>query len=69
MRKLLTTTMAVATLAGLMTIGFSGCSEETGTKEEVKIKGPEGTTTERREVKVDKSGSNPPLAPSEKAKP
>jgi hypothetical protein len=68
MRKLLTVMMAGATLAGL-TVGLAGCSDETGTKEEVKIKGPEGTTTEKREIKIDKSGSNPPLAPSEKVKP
>jgi hypothetical protein len=58
--------MAFAVLAGL-TIGMVGCSDETGTKEEIKIKGPNGTTTEKHEVKIEKSGSNPPAAPSEKA--
>ena len=46
-----------------------GCTEETGTKEEIKVKGPEGTTTETREIKVNKSGENPPAAPSETPKP
>ncbi len=68
MRKLLTMVMAGVASAGLM-FGLVGCSDETGTKEEIKIKGPEGTTTERHEVKVEKSGKNPPAAPSEKSTP
>ena len=45
MRKLMNTMLAGAMLAGL-TFGMVGCTEETGTKEEVKIKTPTGTTTE-----------------------
>jgi hypothetical protein len=68
MRKLMTTMLGAAILAGL-TIGMVGCTEETGTKEKVEIKTPGGTATESREIKVNKSGDNPPLAPSEKDKP
>ena len=68
MRKLMTPMLAGAILGGL-TIGMVGCTEETGTKEEVKIKAPGGTATETREIKVNKSGENPPAAPSETAKP
>ncbi len=68
MRKLMTTMLAGAMLAGL-TIGMVGCTEETGTKEEVKIKSPTGTTTEDKSITVKKSGDNPPAAPSETAKP
>jgi hypothetical protein len=60
--------LASVVLAGL-TVGMVGCTEETGTKEEVKIKSPTGTTTETRDITVKKSGDNPPTAPSEKAKP
>jgi hypothetical protein len=65
MRKLMTTILAGAMLAGL-TMGMVGCTEETGTKEEVKIKGPNGTTTETKTDTVNKSGNNPPAAPSDK---
>jgi hypothetical protein len=65
MRNVITTMLASALLAGL-TVGMVGCAEETGTKEEVKIKAPGGTTTETSELKVKKSGDNPPAAPSEK---
>jgi hypothetical protein len=68
MRKLMTTMLAGAVLAGL-TFGMVGCTEETGTKEEVKIKTQGGTATETKEIKVNKSGENPPAAPSETAKP
>jgi hypothetical protein len=68
MRKLVTTMLAGAMLGGL-TIGMVGCTEETGTKEEIKVKTPGGTATETREIKVNKSGENPPAAPSETAKP
>jgi hypothetical protein len=68
MRKLMTTMLAGAILAGF-TFGMVGCTEETGTKDEVKIKTPGGTTTETSGVKVNKSGDNPPPAPSETAKP
>jgi hypothetical protein len=68
MRKLMNTMLAGAMLAGL-SIGMVGCTEETGTKEEVKIKTPTGTTTEDKSITVKKSGDNPPSAPSEAAKP
>ena len=68
MRKLMTAMLAGAILGGL-TIGMVGCTEETGTKEEVKIKSPTGTTTEDKSITVKKSGDNPPAAPSETAKP
>jgi hypothetical protein len=68
MRKLMTAMLAGAILGGL-TIGMVGCTEETGTKEEVKIKSPTGTTTEDKSITVKKSGDNPPAAPSETSKP
>jgi hypothetical protein len=68
MRKLMTTMLAGAMLGGL-TIGMVGCTEETGSKETITTKAPGGTATETREIKVNKSGENPPAAPSETAKP
>ena len=68
MRKQIMTTLASIVLTGL-TIGMVGCTEETGTREEVKIKSPTGTTTETRDVTVKHSGDNPPAAPSEKSNP
>jgi len=68
MRKLINTLVAGVMLTGVSTT-FTGCTDETGTKQETKITTPEGTTTERREVKVDKSGKAPPAAPSEKPNP
>jgi len=68
MRKLMTTMLAGSMLTGL-TIGMVGCAEETGVKEEVKVKTPGGTSTETRDVTVKKSGDNPPAAPSETPKP
>jgi hypothetical protein len=68
MRNLMTTLLASAVLAGL-TFGMIGCTEETGSKEEIKTTTPGGTATETREIKVKKSGDNPPVAPSETAKP
>jgi hypothetical protein len=65
MRNVITTLLASALLAGL-TVGMVGCTEETGTKEEIKIKDKDGTTTETREIKVNKSNEKAPAAPSEK---
>jgi len=65
MRKLISGTLTGAILAGL-SVGITGCSDETGTKEEVKITTPGGTSKETRELKVQKKGENPPVAPSEK---
>jgi len=68
MRKIINTLMAGVMLVGIPVV-FAGCTDESGTKQETKVTGPEGTTTERREIKVDKSGKNPPAAPSEKPNP
>jgi hypothetical protein len=65
MRKLISGTLTGVILAGL-SIGIIGCTDETGSKEEVKITTPGGTSKETREIKVQKSGENPPLAPSDK---
>jgi hypothetical protein len=45
---------------------FTGCSDTTETKEQTTIKTPGGTATETRDAKIQKSGQNPPAAPSEK---
>ena len=68
MRRLISTTLAGALLAGLGT-GMVGCTDETGTKEEVKVTTPGGTSRETREVKIEKSGENPPATPAEKGNP
>jgi hypothetical protein len=68
MRKLMTTMLAGTILAGL-TFGMVGCTEETGTKEQIKVTTPTGTTTEDKSITVKKSGDNPPAAPSEAVKP
>jgi hypothetical protein len=68
MRKLINTLLAGVVLTGV-SVAFTGCTDEIGTKEETKVTSPQGTTTERREVKIEKSGENPPPAPSEKANP
>jgi len=65
MRKIINTLMAGVMLAGI-SVAFTGCTDETGAKQDTKITGPGGTTTESKQIKVDKSGQNPPLAPSEK---
>jgi hypothetical protein len=66
MRKLINTLMAGLILTGL-SVGMTGCSEESGVKETTKITKPDGsTTTETNQVKINKSGENPPAAPSEK---
>jgi hypothetical protein len=68
MRKVISTTLAGVMLLGL-SAGMVGCSDETGSKVEVKSTTPGGTTTETQSLKVKKSGENPPLAPSDTAKP
>jgi hypothetical protein len=68
MRKVIGATMAGAMLLGLSG-GMVGCSDESGTKEETKVTTPGGTTKVTNEVKVQKSGDNPPLAPTDTAKP
>jgi hypothetical protein len=68
MRKLINT-LVVGIILGGIGLVLPGCTDETGTKQETKITTPEGTTTERREIKVDKSGKAPPSLPSEKPNP
>jgi hypothetical protein len=68
MRRLISAMLTGVILAGF-SIGITGCTDETGTKEEVKITTPGGTSKETREIKVNKSGENPPAAPSEKTTP
>jgi hypothetical protein len=68
MRRFISTALASAILAGLGT-GMVGCTDETGTKEEVKVTTPGGTSKETRELKIEKSGDNPPATPAEKGKP
>jgi len=65
MRKMINTLMAGLILGGL-SVGMTGCSEETGTTEKTKITTPTGTTTQTDSSKINKSGDNPPLAPAEK---
>jgi hypothetical protein len=66
MRKVFTAFLAPALLCSF-TIVLSGCTEESGIKSDVKATAPDGSTTnEHREIKIDKKGDNPPLAPSEK---
>jgi hypothetical protein len=65
MRKYISTLLAGIMLCGFG-VGLTGCTDESAVKSEVKQTTPEGTTRETKEVKVDKSGQNPPLAPSEK---
>jgi hypothetical protein len=59
-------TIVPALVLASATFGFVGCSDTTGSKEEVKVTTPGGTTRETKEIKVNKSGENPPAAPSEK---
>jgi hypothetical protein len=68
MRRVVTTTLAGALLMGFGS-AFVGCTDETGSKEEVKVTTPSGTTTQTNEVKIKKSGENPPPAPAETTKP
>jgi hypothetical protein len=65
MRKLIRTTVFGLTMAGAG-IASSGCGDTTENKEQTTIKTPGGTATETRDIKVQKSGENPPAAPSEK---
>jgi hypothetical protein len=67
MRKVICTTMAGVMLFGLSAC-MVGCSDETGSKEEVKVTTPGGTTTRTDETKIKRSGDNPPPVPSD-AKP
>jgi hypothetical protein len=68
MRKLMTAMLAGAILGGL-TIGMVGCTEEASVTKETTVKGPEGTAKTTEKTSVEKSGQNPPAAPSETSKP
>jgi len=65
MRKRMNAILVGAALAGLG-LGAAGCGEQSGVKEETKVTTPGGTATETRQVKINKTGENPPAAPSEK---
>ena len=66
MRKYISTFMAGVMLCAFSVV-LSGCTEESGVKEQTKITAPDGSKTkETKEIKIDKSGDKPPLAPSEK---
>jgi hypothetical protein len=65
MRKLINTLMAGVILTG-GSVAITGCTDESAVKEETKITTPTGTTVEKHTATIDKSGQNPPAAPSEK---
>jgi len=65
MRKLIGAVMTGVVLAG-MGMGLAGCSDETKEKTQTTVSTPGGKATETIEHKIDKSGSNPPMAPAEK---
>lgn len=65
MRKMVTTTVLGLALT-VLGVGLPGCGDTTESTEQTKITTPGGTATETRDVKVNKTGSNPPAAPSEK---
>jgi hypothetical protein len=50
-------------LVGTLSLSFVGCAEKSSTTTEVKVKTPEGTTTETIRKDVEKTGKNPPAAP------
>ena len=62
MRKVIGTTMAGAMFIGL-SAGMVGCSDETGTKEEVKVTTPGWHDQGDEGDQGQKSGDNPPHGP------
>jgi hypothetical protein len=69
MRKFINASLALVMMFGGTAV-FSGCGEESGVKTDTKITAPDGSQTrERADIKVDKSGPNPPMLPSETKKP
>lgn len=54
--------IAVTLVAGLVSIGMTGCNEKSksSTKQETTIDTPGGTTTITTEKETKKSGENPP---------
>jgi hypothetical protein len=65
MRKLISATLCGVVVASA--VGITGCTDSTGTQETTKITTPTGTATETKSNKIEKTGNNPPAAPSEKA--
>jgi len=66
MRKYISTVMAGVMLCAFSVV-LSGCTEESGVKEQTKITAPDGSSTKQtNEIKIEKKGENPPLAPAEK---
>lgn len=65
MRKYISTLLAGIVLCGFG-VGLTGCTDESSVKTDTTVKTPDGTAKETHIDKIDKSGSNPPLAPSEK---
>jgi hypothetical protein len=65
MRKYISTLFAGIMLCGFG-VGLTGCTDETKTETQTTIKTPDGSAKETHIDKIDKSGQNPPLAPSEK---
>jgi hypothetical protein len=62
MRKVIATLVGGVMLAGC-SVAFVGCTDETGTKNETQVTGPQGTTTITDKTTVKKSGDNPPPVP------
>jgi hypothetical protein len=65
MRKYISTLLTGIMLCGFG-VGLAGCADESAVKTETKITTPDGSTKETHIDKIDKSGQNPPKAPSEK---
>ena len=65
MRKLIRATVFGLTVAGAGIV-FSGCGDTHQNKEQTTIKTPSGSATGDAYDKIQKSGENPPAAPSEK---
>jgi hypothetical protein len=65
MRKIINTLMAGVMLSGI-SVAFTGCTDDTATKQDNKITAPGGTATPKRDINVDKPGPASPLAPPDK---
>jgi PBP1b-binding outer membrane lipoprotein LpoB len=55
--------IAAALIPAILALGIAGCSEKETAKSQTTVKTPSGTTTEKVEKTVEKSGKNPPDAP------
>jgi hypothetical protein len=65
MRKYISTLLAGIVLCGSCAL-ITGCTDESGVKSETTIKSPDGSQTRQTEqIKIEKKGDNPPLAPAE----